>query len=59
MAKNRLNRWQSSRVSVSGRSILVREHDGYNHAQHLPERRKMMQWWADYLAGLANGKSND
>ena len=24
----------------------------YNHAQHLPERRKMMQWWADYLDGL-------
>jgi len=21
----------------------------YNHADHLPERRKMMQWWADYL----------
>lgn len=21
----------------------------YNHAQHLPERKKMMQWWADYL----------
>ena len=21
----------------------------YNHAQHLPERRKMMQAWADYL----------
>ena len=21
----------------------------YNHAQHLPERIKMMQWWADYL----------
>ena len=21
----------------------------YNHAQYLPERRKMMQWWADYL----------
>jgi len=21
----------------------------YNHAQHLKERRKMMQWWADYL----------
>ena len=20
----------------------------YNHAQYLPERRKMMQWWADY-----------
>ena len=24
----------------------------YNHAQHLPERRKMMQWWADYLEDL-------
>jgi integrase len=21
----------------------------YNHAQYLPDRRKMMQWWADYL----------
>ena len=21
----------------------------YNHAQYLPERRKMMTWWADYL----------
>lgn len=21
----------------------------YNHAQYLPERRRMMQWWADYL----------
>jgi integrase len=21
----------------------------YNHAQHLPARAKMMQWWADYL----------
>ena len=24
----------------------------YNYAMHLPERRKMMQAWADYLAGL-------
>ena len=24
----------------------------YNHAQYLPERRKMMQWWADYLSEL-------
>ncbi|MEJ0090600.1 MAG: tyrosine-type recombinase/integrase [Limisphaerales bacterium] len=23
----------------------------YNHAQYLPERRKMMQWWADFLDG--------
>lgn len=27
----------------------------YNHAQHLPERRKMMQWWADYLDALRTG----
>lgn len=27
----------------------------YNHAQHLPERRKMMQAWADYLDGLRTG----
>lgn len=26
----------------------------YNHAQYLPERRKMMQWWADYLDDLKN-----
>jgi integrase len=24
----------------------------YNHAEYLPERRKMMQWWADYLDGI-------
>jgi len=29
----------------------------YNHAQHLPERRKMMQAWADYLDTLKiNGR---
>lgn len=25
----------------------------YNHAQYLPERRKMMQWWADWLDDTA------
>jgi len=24
----------------------------YNHAQYLPERKEMMQWWADHLDGL-------
>lgn len=24
----------------------------YNHAQYLPQRREMMQWWADYLDKL-------
>ena len=28
----------------------------YNHAQYLPERRQMMQWWADYLDGLVKTK---
>jgi len=28
----------------------------YNHAEYLPERRKMMQWWADYLDHLAAKK---
>jgi integrase len=27
----------------------------YNHAQYLPERRSMMQAWADYLAGIRQG----
>ena len=29
----------------------------YNHAQYLPERRKMMQWWADYLADATGDKA--
>jgi integrase len=28
----------------------------YNHAQYLPERRKMMQWWADYLDEVGGKK---
>jgi len=24
----------------------------YNHAEYMPERRKMMQWWSDYLDGV-------
>jgi len=27
----------------------------YNYAQHIPERRKMMQAWADYLEALEKG----
>ena len=30
----------------------------YNHAQYLPERRKMMQWWADYLDEVAAKNSH-
>jgi integrase len=31
----------------------------YNHAQHLPERRKMMQWWADYLGRAAENRVSE
>ncbi len=31
----------------------------YNHAQYLPERRKMMQWWGDYLDNFANGSGSN
>lgn len=27
----------------------------YNYAEHLPKRKEMMQWWADYLDELAVG----
>jgi integrase len=38
------------RQMAHGVSDSVRRH--YNYAQHLPERRLMMQAWADYLDGL-------
>lgn len=33
---------------VEGNSVRA----AYNYAEHLQERRKMMQWWADYLDQL-------
>lgn len=45
------------RVDVIERQLAHGERDkvraAYNHAQYLPERRTMMQWWADYLDELA------
>jgi len=32
-----------------------RVRDAYNHADYLPERRAMMQHWADYLESIAAG----
>ncbi|MGO8718628.1 MAG: tyrosine-type recombinase/integrase [Acidobacteriaceae bacterium] len=26
----------------------------YNRAEYLPERKKMLQWWADYVDGIVN-----
>ena len=39
---------------VEGNSVKA----AYNHAQHLPERKKMMQWWADYLDSLKSSKKD-
>jgi integrase len=33
---------------VEGNSVRA----AYNYAEYLPERRNMMQWWADYLDTL-------
>ena len=48
--------WKSD---VIERQLAHRESNkvkaAYNHAQYLPERRKMMQSWADYLDALRDG----
>ena len=48
------------RADVIERQLAHCERDtvraAYNHAQYLPERRKMMQWWADYLDEVAAKK---
>jgi integrase len=48
------------RADVIERQLAHCERDSvraaYNHAQYLPERRKMMEWWADYLDELAAKK---
>jgi integrase len=45
------------RPDVIERQLAHRERNSvraaYNHAQYLPERRDMMQWWADFLERVA------
>jgi integrase len=44
------------------RQLAHSERDGvraaYNYAEYLPERRKMMQFWSDYLDDLRTGKTD-
>jgi len=50
--------WRSEAIErqmAHGVSDSVRRH--YNYAQHLPERRVMMQAWADYLDELRASRS--
>jgi len=55
MASTLLNEqgWHKDAIE---RQLAHAERDGvraaYNRAEHLPERRKMMQAWADYLDAL-------
>lgn len=58
MASTILNEQGWHRDAIE-RQLAHAEHNAvraaYNYAEHLPERRKMMQAWADYLDGLASG----
>jgi integrase len=58
MASTILNEQGWNRDAIE-RQLAHSEKDGvraaYNYAQYLPERKKMMQAWADYLDELANG----
>lgn len=58
MASTLLNEQGFNRDAIE-RQLAHAERDGvraaYNYAEYLPERRKMMQHWADYLDGLKVG----
>jgi integrase len=58
MASTLLNEQGWNRDAIE-RQLAHGERDevraAYNYAQHLPERRKMMQSWSDYLDGLRAG----
>jgi integrase len=55
MASTLLNE-QGWRYDAIERQLAHAERNGvraaYNYAEHLPERREMMQAWADFLASL-------
>jgi integrase len=58
MASTLLNEQGFNRDAIE-RQLAHAERDGvraaYNYAEYLPERKRMMQAWADYLGGLAKG----
>ncbi|HHJ20839.1 MAG TPA: DUF4102 domain-containing protein [Gammaproteobacteria bacterium] len=59
MASTRLNESQKWNADAIERQLAHGERNNvraaYNYAEHLPERVKMMQWWADYLDDLRDG----
>jgi integrase len=58
MASTLLNEQGWNKDAIE-RQLAHSERDGvraaYNYAEYLPERKKMMQAWADYLDGLVKG----
>ena len=58
MASTLLNEQGWNRDAIE-RQLAHAERDAvraaYNYAEHLPERRRMMQAWSDYLDGLRKG----
>ena len=58
MASTLLNEQGFNRDAIE-RQLAHAERDGvraaYNYAEYMPERKRMMQHWADYLDGLAKG----
>ena len=58
MASTRLNEMGWHRDAIERQLAHVEGNEvraAYNYAEHLPERRRMMQAWADYLDGLRAG----
>jgi integrase len=59
MASTRLNEAHLFHADAIERQLAHGERDSvraaYHRAQYLPERVKMMQWWADYLDALKHG----
>ncbi len=58
MARTLLNEQGWNRDAIE-RQLAHAERNGvraaYNHAEFMPERKKMMQTWADYLEGIKSG----
>ena len=61
MASTRLNEAHLFHPDAIERQLAHGEKDSvraaYHRAQYLPERVKMMQWWADYLDSLRENKN--
>jgi integrase len=58
MASTRLNEMGWHRDAIERQLAHIEGNEvraAYNYAEHLPERRRMVQGWADYLDGLKNG----